>query len=303
MRISFGFHYCPWSNVMSLLSENNWIGCNRIQQPWSNLSDSDAWAKAFYGLIESSVARWCDSLVDSQREERTVHILYSPQGIHQSWKKNKKMLLLVFFCILSCCLSLSKPTSTGSHKSFLSRSLCHSTHRSIFLCYAVTLLWLISTHIPILRLSVFLVYFLSSSLNMLWKALSQYLQKALFNPLYAIYRNCAVQISHAVAKRSCCHITIINSREHIQDYSYFTKYNKPLGWCSHSKWVKSEPKTYKITIPDKGQVAIGFAASLWRHLYHDGEGKQSGIVAMVMDATCSILKSMFIKMHKLSQHH
>ncbi len=80
-----GFLYCPWFNVMSLLSWNNWIGCNSIQQPWSNLSDSDAWAKAFYRLIESSMAGWCDSLVERQNlGERNIYCMSPLQPLGDS---------------------------------------------------------------------------------------------------------------------------------------------------------------------------------------------------------------------------
>lgn len=168
-----GFLYCPWFNVMSLLSWNNWIGCNSIQQPWSNLSDSDAWAKAFYRLIESSMAGWCDSLVERQNlcEGNIQYVSSSALRRFISPKNIKQVSCILSLSASASChfiISLSKPTSTGSLRAFprfyrppsLSLSV-YSTHRLVFFCWAFTLLWLISTHTPNLRLSVFLFYLFS----------------------------------------------------------------------------------------------------------------------------------------------
>ncbi len=164
---------------MSLLSWNNWIGCNSIQQPWSNLSDSDAWAKAFYRLIESSMAGWCDSLVERQNLGERNILYVSSLALRRfiSPKNIKRVSCILSLSASASChfiISLSKPTSTGSLRAFprfslppslslsLSLSLSvYSTHRLVFLCWTCTLLWLISTHTPILRLSVFLVYLFS----------------------------------------------------------------------------------------------------------------------------------------------
>lgn len=129
-----GFLYCPWFNAMSLLSWNNWIGCNSIQQPWSNLSDSDAWAKAFYRLIESSMAGWCDSLVERQNlGERNIYCMspLQPLGDSSALKISNELHFVSFFISIMSLHYFSVKADiywSSSFPSLLSSSL------PLFLC-------------------------------------------------------------------------------------------------------------------------------------------------------------------------
>lgn len=115
---------------------------------------------------------------ESRREEHILYVSSSALRRFISPKNIKRVSCILSLSSSASChfiISLSKPTSTGGLRAFphfplppslpssslpLSLSV-YSTHRLVFLCWALTLLWLISTHTLILRLSVFFFYLFS----------------------------------------------------------------------------------------------------------------------------------------------
>ncbi len=110
---------------------------------------------------------------ESRREEHILYVSSSALRRFISPKNIKRVSCILSLSSSASChfiISLSKLTSTGSLRAFPRFSLPPSLPPSLslytlpivwFSCCTFTLLWLISTHTLILRLSVFLFYLFS----------------------------------------------------------------------------------------------------------------------------------------------